>query len=456
MITLSQSFKAFNAMPARRRVDVVSFAPVSGSYARVFTSQQTQIPGQYPWLVEISGGGLEGNELQGTANRGEMVVKVTDYGNQISSDLQTIVLDGAIATIQTGFVGMAQGDFAPICTMKVDKVSLADQGNVYDFTLRDLGVEMQNVIYTTGDDGWPTSQKHQKSLVFNPMDLLTDVLQNQVGYAAGRINSSVIAAYKANLFPGLTLQFLLDKPPQAQDFLNNDLFKALYGYGFWNYAGKFTPHFSAAFTAAPTAALALDNTNILSPLPVEQRGDYYDTIAYRMDYDGSTFTSEVDSIYAPGVNTYGLPAWHGIQARGLRSPLGGVLYAKLVAYTLFKRYGLRPATLTLQSNWQGIALELGDVVSITHAQIKDAITGIVGLTNHYFEVRRVRPDWKRGVMELKLLDVNYLNGMAYQIAPDATPNWAASSPTQKATYMYIAANATQQYSDGTAGHAIYP
>ena len=217
----------------------------------------------------------------------------------------------------------------------------------------------------------------------------------------------MIAAYKTSLFPGLVMEFNLDKPPQADEFLKTELFKPFFGFGFWDYLGRYTPHFHAA-AAAPSVALALTSNNIQSPLPVETAGDYYNVVSYGLDYDGSNFNSHIESIYAPGVNIYKLPAQHMIQAKGLRSPLGGALYTRLVAWTIFQRYGLRPRILELDANWEALKLELGDLVTVTHSQIKNELTGATSMTNEFLEVHGMAPDWQRGTVGLKLLDVNYL------------------------------------------------
>jgi len=451
MIPLSTNFAKFNALKDKRCVHLLEIA----GYSRVFTSQTTNIPGQQPWIQEISGGGLDADCMNGSASRSELTVRVLDKDGTISRDLQSIIFEGAVATLKTGFRELPQSDFATVVVMKMDKVEVAERGTIYDFVLRDLGVELNNVIYRTGDDGYPTSQDHKRTVVGNPMDILVDILENEIGYPAGWLNATVIAAYKTNLFPGLTMEFSLDKPPQADEFLKTELFKPFFGFGFWDYLGRYTPHFHAA-QAAPVIALALTANNIQSPLPVEMAGDYYNVVSYRLDYDGSNFNSGIDSLYAPGVNIYGLPAQDIIQAKGLRSPLGGALYARLVAWTLFQRYGLRPGILQPDADWEGIKLEPGDLVTVTHAQIKNKLSGAESMAAEMFEVYGVAPDWQRGTVSLSLLDVNYLAQGPYLIAPDGTPAWTSASPTEKATYMFIADDATKQYSDGTPGHPLFP
>jgi hypothetical protein len=451
MISLTTNFAKFNALKDKRRVHLLEIA----GYSRVFSSQITNVAGQQPWIQEISGGDLDADCMNGSASRNQLSVRVLDKAGTISRDLQSLIFEGAVTTLKTGFREIPQSDFATVNVMKIDKVEVAERGTIYNFILRDLGVELNNTIYQTADDGYPTSQDHKRTIVGNPMDILVDILENEIGYSVGQLNTAVIAGYKANLFPGLTMEFSLDKPPQADEFIKTELFKPFFGFGFWDYLGRYTPHFHAA-QAAPVIALALTASNIQSPLPVETAGDYYNVVSYRLDYDGSNFNSEIDSLYAPGVNIYGLPTQDIIQAKGLRSPLGGALYARLVAWTIFQRYGLRPGILELDADWEGIKLELGDLVTVTHSQIKNKLTGAESMTAEMFEVHGMAPDWQRGTVGLKLLDVNYLAQGPYLIAPDGTPVWTSASPTEKATYMFIADDTTREYSDGVAGHPLFP
>lgn len=451
MIPSSQNFQYANAQTAKFPVHVFSIA----GYERVFTNQITRIPGQYPWIMEITGGDMTANEIDGTASLGQVTVKVIDRDGLITADLPGAALEGSVATISTGFAELSQSDFITTNTMVVDKIELTDFNNAYNIVLRDPGVKFNNTIYGTADDGYATAQGHTKTLLMNPMALMYDVLVNQLGYLPSQVNTSAMNYYEASLFPGFTMDFTLNYPVQAQEFLNTELFKALYGYGFWNYAGQFTPYFFTA-RGAPTIALALTPDNIISPLPVTTAGNYYDVVDYRMDYDGQNFWTEIEEIYGPGVTAHGLPTQQIIQSKGLRSPLGGGLYARMISAVLFQRYGYRPVQLDVDVFWTAVVLELGDLVTVTHPLIKNILTGSVGMTNEVFEVQGVTRDYTKGTVSLKLLDVNYRQSGPFEVAPNGTPSWTGSTPAQQQQYMYIASAANSEYSTGQAGNAIYP
>jgi hypothetical protein len=468
MVPLTPNWIATNSLPSKRRVTTATFS----TYPRIFSTQGSSAPGWAPWIISVEGGGIRADDTSGWAQRSGMTLKVQDFQGLLTQDFESAILDGQTVTIQTGFAGLAAADFATVATMQVDKVDIADEGNAYDITLRDLGIEMDNPVYQYGDDGWVTSDQHKRTVQLSPMDLITDVLVNQIGYSSARLNSTAMAWYAANLFNGMTLQFIMSNSPQAQEFLTTELFKALYGFGFWNYAGKYTPHFHAAVD--PTVVMDLfDGVNppdggflsslwaaIQSPLPVEQAGDYYTSVQYRLDYDGNQYTSIINPVFGTA-EPFDVSRMYTIQAKGLRSPLGGALYVRLVAWVLFQRYGLRPVTLPCEVDWTGIALEPGDVVAVTHPLVKRHTTGaqivsagLVGLNKELFHIEEISPNWEKGTVRLNMTDVNYLANGPWQIAPDDAPVWTSGGAATK--NIYIASQATGNYSDGTAGRPLYP
>ena len=451
MIIASSLFNRYNQTTTKGWVHLLAIA----GYPRVFSTVPTRVPGQYPWIDSLEGGGITVDELSGTAQRDALVVRVLDKDGAFTTDLESYILDGCAATIYTGFNDIPQSEFLTAQTLIVDRIDVAERGTAYDISLRDATLQLNNLIYTVADNGFTTSSDNHRTLRMNPMDIVADALENELGFDPSALNSTVINAYKNSIFAGLLMDFALDTAPQAKEFLETEIMKAMFGWAFWNNLGQYTPHFHTN-RDAPTIAMALDANIIQSPLPVMTAGDYYNLMTYRLDYDGQNYLTEVDSIYGPGATRYGLPAQQIIQSKGLRSPLGGALYSRLMAWTLFERQGFRPGLLDLDLDWRGIVLDPGDVVSVTHPLIKNKLAGVGYLAGELFEVHGIKPDWQSGKVSLNLLDVNFLADGPYAIAPDVTPDWPGASPTQKADYMFVASDATGEYSDGTPGHPIYP
>jgi hypothetical protein len=324
----------------------------------------------------------------------------------------------------------------------VDSVETTSSNLRYRFNLRDKGLKFDQYVYSTGDDGYLTAKQHPRTVTGNPMAILNDVLINQLGYTSADVNTSVLSSYQSTLFTGLTMVFHLTQPSQAKTWLKQEIFDPLAGYGFWNSAGQYTPHFILPQTQPSVQQTVIDHPTIASqagiesPLPVMGVGQFCAEMLTMMDYDGQNYNTGVGSEYSPGITRYGLQDMRPKQSRGLLSPLGGAVYARIAQYAGFRRYGLKPRILKCIASWPAVRLELGDLVYVTHPLIPNKYTGAMGLTNNWFEVQGNSPNWMAGTVNLDLIDVQYENNPVLQIAPDGTPNWAGSSGAQRATYGY--------------------
>ena len=403
-------------------------------------SREVAIPGFPPicanhWINDMSGGGAKGDILSGNGTNSALSVGVLDKNWAISDLLSSTTIEGLTATLTTGFVGLALADFTRMGTYIIDGVK-SDKSNLrYTISLRDPGLKLQNLAYLVGDDGYPTSSNNPYTLEGDPMSLLLDVLENQCGYPAGSINTTAITNYQNNLFYGLTMKFSLSQSPQAKAFLTQELFSPLAGYGFWNYAGQYTPYFPLPL-GAPATPFALTTRNILSPIPTYDQGPFVASLVHMMDYNGSDYDTAVANVYGPAETAYGLRDLTSKQSRGLRSADGGVLYAMLSQQAIFRRYGMKPWILQPHCPWSTLPLELGDRVAVTHPNIPAKGVGM-GITNRWFEVTGKTPDWSKGEFAFELLDVNWLNRAPLQIAPNGTPAWSSASTAQQAEYGYI-------------------
>jgi hypothetical protein len=387
------------------------------------------------WINDLSGGGSMGDILSGNGTNSALSVGVLDKGLAITNLLSTTTIEGLTATLTTGFQGLAPADFAPFGTFIIDGVK-SDKSNLrYTISLRDPGLKLQNLAYLVGDNGYPTSSENPHTLQGNPMALLLDVLENQCGYPVGSINTAAIANYQNNLFYGLVMKFSLTQPPQGKAFLTQEIFSPLAGYGFWNYAGQYTPYYPLPL-GPPAAPFALTTRNILSPIPTYDQGPFVASLVHMMDYNGQDYGTAVGNVYGPAETAYGLQDLTTKQSRGLKSADGGVLYAMLAQQAIFRRYGLKPWLLKPRCPWNTLPLELGDLVVVTHPYIPAKGAGM-GIANRWFEVTGKTPDWKKGEFAFELLDVNWLNQTALQIAPNGMAAWAGASSAQKAQYGFV-------------------
>ena len=139
---------------------------------------------------------------------------------------------------------------------------------------------------------------------------------------------------------------------------------------------------------------------------------------------------------------------------------------RLTATRIFRRYGgMDPVggapnggavTLAVTSHFMTLTVEVGDYVFLSHPLLPNFATGRRGVANRICEVIEKQPDYAEGTMTYRLLDVGWVVSKRLpRIAPNGTPAWPSATSAQRDRYMFVCADATKQYSDGTAGKAIF-
>ena len=195
------------------------------------------------WIESFADLHVTISELDGTAKIDKFAFTVLDYAGQITSDFPNFVFEGKQVTVQTGFPGMAQTDFALLFTGVLDTVDSANDNQSYTFNCTDNLQVLTKVIYTKGDHGNPISKNDMKTLNGHPLDILIDILLNQVGLAPATVNQAKILGYRNGMFIGQQFQFTLDASQQADKFIETQIMKPLGGYLWTNSKGQIDVNF---------------------------------------------------------------------------------------------------------------------------------------------------------------------------------------------------------------------
>jgi hypothetical protein len=462
MIPASNIWKARAAAGAGGSPLIVLFT-IQG-YARIFSTQPINQPNIFPWISQGNAGKLSMSvsDLEGSASTSDVSITVLDFNRLITQDLQNGVnLLGKVCTIQVGFPGMPQSQFITLMTLIVDHIDLANQNTSYKITLRDNSLLMQQFAFTVADDGFPTGNNHPATVYGSPMNILQEAV-TQSGLPTANINAAAIANLNTNVYFGLNQKFTVTYPPRAKEFIESEILKPLGAYWFWNYLGQLTP-FSMLPYALPSPVLTLDDTNIsFSTPPVPQRSqDYTSVVIYKMDGDsnGQNYQLDIVSEYAPAVNLYGISQSRIIQSRGVRSAIGGARIAHLTIQNIFRRYGLKPMTLSVRCFYPAMLVELGDKVMLNHKQIPNGLflpqfrnPGPMGVNGSLWEVVGKAVDFDEGTTELKLLDCSWqIAYPPYQIAPDGEGTYVPN----KASNFIFYSSPLAAYSNGDAARNLY-
>lgn len=142
-----------------------------------------------------------------------------------------------------------------------------------------------------------------------------------------------------------------------------------------------------------------------------------------------------------------------IESRGLRTALNGVNLATNIATRLKRRYVNPPIEIIVETLFTQRALEVGDVVLLSHPNLPDPETGTMGITNHAVEIIRVDVDFQRGRLVMQLLDTVPQSRFSI-IAPDSTPDYLSASAAQRASFGFICDNTTEEMSNGDQPYLV--
>jgi hypothetical protein len=407
----------------------------------------------YDWLTDIGDISLTVSDLDGGANLSNLTFSIQDNGHSFTSDLALFVFEGRKIELLEGFVGLALTDYLVRFTGRVGTVASSNGNAEYAFDCPDVRADLAKVIYTVGDDGFPTDSSHPKTLLGNPLDILLDILRNQVGYNDAQIDVATIQNYRDTIFSGITFEFSLTSPPAAKDFIENEILKPLGGYHWPNNLGVFKIHFF--YPLAPASVATLDH-DVLEDVPLAEEAALVNQVAWRFDQGAgsSTFLAESVESYGASISKYGLYEENVIESAGMRSGFQGYFMAAFVSRLIFLRYGSKQLQVeNIPLRWIQSLLEPGDFVSVTSSLVPDRKAGTIGVTAKTFEVLDRSWSFMPQIASVKLLEADLSKFKQYLITPNAEADFAADTSLNKAKYLYLS-DATGKYSTGVTANTV--
>jgi hypothetical protein len=259
-------------------------------------------------------------------------------------------------------------------------------------------------------------------------------------------------------------EFIITRPIDGKQFIEDQILKPLGLYFIVGADGMLrlkpmkpfpyqTPVFN--FTASNVAGI-----------PGTERQQIVNLLTVQMDVDNSGVSTAARAYLGQAVyqqqtslELYQQVYEQQVEATGLRTNYGGSMRSRALADRVFRRHAFAPPAYRVQTHLAALAVELGDLVSLTHPLLVDFETGNLGVVNITCEVIDRRPNYAQGWVEFALLDTRFLNLTApYQIAPAALsiPAWQQASPADRSTYMFVSLAAENgENPDGTPGNTIY-
>jgi len=432
-------------------------------YSRSFATKDPGFGTFDAWIAAISNHRQSADELGGVSTLGDLQVTVGDVAQAITGDFP-FVFEGRTATIKVGFVGLAQADYALFATVVVDRVASVNKNTAWQFICKPKARNLRSVVYAAGDDGQPTGKDHPKTLQAHPLDTLTDIWQNELGLPLGELDTTTINAYRDEVFTSIEFAFTLVKPPDAKTFIEKQLLAPLGGFLYNQADGTLSVRFLMPLPGGITSQHTLNPAN-MATLPQPGQVALVNVVTHRMDWDGDDFLVSNVQIDAASETKYGQQGGHVIESLGMRTALGGVGLARVVAIAIFNRFGDKQLRLPqVTSMWNDAALlEVGDYLKVTHPLTPNRATGALGITDELFVVRAVSREWLRGRVKLALDDAGLVEAGAgvdpaglgpFKIAPNTVLEYAAAPAVDQDKYMFVSDDATGQYSNSDEGHPL--
>ena len=451
--------------------------------------------GRRPCLKVPQGVHQSIQQLQGQSSIGALEIDTLDSGGYMTALASGGKLTGRRLTLSVGYPGMSSTDFVTIATQEIEGVEVLPSGGGLRLDCHDLNRYAKSQIFTTGDDGSAVSNKHPRTLLANPMDVILMVVQNELGlgqssllepsawklYDPARWDSTnttnptlinpnpyldvdQVLFYRNGIFAGYLFNFEFKQPVEAKQFLEFEMFHPLGGYAVVLADGRMSPRFFVP--PYSFAGLASLNERNITALPGVKPDPLINQVTFRMDYDGSKFQTELLFLSAPSLQQFGLAGEDIIESKGMKLERGGASLASITANRIFQRYaGMDPVTgsprggaptLSVTSQFMNLTIEAGDYVYFSHSLLPNLEAGTRGIYNRVMEVVDKQPNYNRGNMSYQLLDTGWMGAKVLsRIAPQGTPSWSAASSSQRDRYMFLSQESTRAFPDGTPGKTVF-
>ena len=363
-----------------------------------------------------------------------------------------------------------------------------------------------------GANGFPVSEDNPRFVQGNPIDILLAALQNELGVGQDRSlrSSNFILSQLAPVYtqqqnydplpppPGWAIftpgddstlinpnsyidvdqflslrdsqlsgdffEFIITRPIDGKQFIEDQILKPLGLYLIVGADGRLRlkPMKPLPYQ---TPVFNLTASNIIG-IPETARQPIINTVTARMDVNNSgcstaarPYEGQLTYQQQTSFERYQQVHEQQVEATGLRTNYGATMRSWALADRIFRRHAFAPPVYDVQTHLAALAVELGDLVSLTHPLLMDFQTGKLGVVNITCEVVDRRPDYAQGRVAFSLLDTRFLSlASPYQIAPVALnlPAWQQAPEAERGIYMFVSLAARNGANpDGTPGNTIY-
>jgi hypothetical protein len=411
--------------------------------------------------------------LEGKSSIGSLSIDLVDVDEEVTDLLSpgqvVATWINREATLFAGYADLAESDYAEVFRGQVSDWSMEGVG--YTLKIRDLKrTTLENVMRNATEDTPSTIEGNPiniwYALVTGDFANVTFPVTTSGATATGLdvsaslIDETHLEAERDDWLFGWNMRFEFRKPEKAKKFFEDELF-LLKGYPLIRGSGQLSVRlYHPAHPAEPPQDLTEDNiVGIPKAKPLFK--DHLNVIEifgdHDPDFDESEGESEFTLLYS-FEDSADITATKErreliVESKGLRTELDGVRNARFAGGKIRQRYLEPPIEIEAETLFSKRALEIGDVVGVTHSALPDMDTGARGWTLEQCEVVKSQPDFRRGRMRFTLITTTF--GRRYRvIAPNSVPDYTSQTQAQKDKYMSIADTATELLGGADPAHQI--
>ncbi len=439
MITAPSDWNAANALLAKTPIYLMAIAgqPVNYTTHNLAAMGVTgTLPIYSVWLKTPQGASQTIDVQTGSSSIGELELEVVDMDGSIRTLCGGTTLAGTKVTLSVGYPGIAITSFVPLHTYTIYKVNPSKDYTSWIFTARDQQMVTKRTIWYHPENGEAIADTNPWILQGTPCEIAQAVWLFALGIPLSAVDRATLLTLDSDA-QGLynasrPFQFILTEAVDADQFLENEIFKASGLYPVVTNTGQLSLRASRPPAAGPTGLFTFTEDNMIV-LPELDRLDIYNEIIVNFDYDGSNYNSQVVYIEADSVSAFGIAGQLTIDSQGLRTAFGAEWFIEDMANRYFRRFAGTPAglrggapTIKIQAFLATLPVWVGDYVLVTHPLMPNVLTGALGVTNELYEVIDREPHYTDGHMEYTLMDTGLTGSpAASQFSPAAGGGTAA-------------------------------
>ena len=397
--------------------------------------------------------------IEGKSSIGSLSIDLTDTDDEVTQLLSPgQVVPTWINRNVTLFGGYADVDESEHAALFVGQVSDWDMDGVgYTLKVRDLKRTTLEKVMTNATEDTPSVLEGNPiniwyALVTGDFANVTFPVTTSGAVATGLdvpaalIDETHLEAEREEWLFGWNMRFEFRKPEKAKKFFEDELF-LLKGYPLIRGSGQLSTRlYHPAHPAEPPLSLT-EESIVGIPKARPLFDDHINVIQifgdHDPDFDEGQGETEFTLLYT-FEDTADITATKErreliIESKGLRSELDGARNATFAGNKIRQRFLDPPIEIKVETLFSKRALELGDVVGISHSALPDMDTGLRGWTLEQCEVVKAQPDFRRGRMRFTLITTNF--GRRYRvIAPTGLADYGAQTQAQKDKYLSYASS----------------